>query len=204
MSEPSDKDRPAPGWLKKSDMAASLGISVQAFDKWGVKPVKKIGRNVYFDVRSVVDNRIENAIQKHQPTDPQDMDEDQLDFQRWRLTKEQADKAERENRIAERHQVPTEFATFALTRIAAKVSSLLDTVPLTMRRRYPELQTKHIEGLQRELVIASNEAASLGDLLPELLDEYIDSTSKEPGGCRQPGGVGPAQAAGADRRRAGG
>ena len=178
MSEPSDKDRPAPGWLKKSDMAASLGISVQAFDKWGVKPVKKIGRNVYFDVRSVVDNRIENAIQKHQPTDPQDMDEDQLEFQRWRLTKEQADKAERENRIAERHQVPTEFATFALTRIAAKVSSLLDTVPLTMRRRYPELQTKHIEGLQRELVIASNEAASMGDLLPELLDEYIDSTSK--------------------------
>jgi len=65
-----------------------------------------------------------------------------------------------------------------IRKTAAKVSSLLDTVPLTMRRRYPELQTKHIEGIQRELVIASNEAASLGDLLPELLDEYIDSTSK--------------------------
>ncbi|WFN96471.1 terminase small subunit [Edwardsiella ictaluri] len=178
MSDPSDKSCPAPGWLKKSDMAASLGISVQAFDKWGVIPVKKIGRNLYFDVRSVVDNRVENVTLKQQPTAPQDMSEDQLDYQRWRLTKEQADKAARENLIAERHQVPTEFATFALIRIAAKVSSLLDTVPLTIRRRYPELQTKHIEGIQRELVIASNEAAALGDLLPELLDEYIDSTIK--------------------------
>jgi hypothetical protein len=33
-----------PGWLNKSRMAASLGISVQAFDKWGVQPVERIGR----------------------------------------------------------------------------------------------------------------------------------------------------------------
>ncbi|MGP8720942.1 hypothetical protein ACT028_20865, partial [Pseudomonas aeruginosa] len=26
------------GWLNKSEMAASLGISPQAFDKWGVEP----------------------------------------------------------------------------------------------------------------------------------------------------------------------
>lgn len=178
MSAPSEREAPAPGWLNKSDMAVSLGITVQAFDKWGIKPVKKIGRSVYFDARSVVDNRIAHAIQKQQPADPQDMDEDQLDYQRWRLTREQADKAARENQIAEKQMVPTDFATFALSRIAAKIASVLDTVPLTMRRRYPELQTKHIEGIQRELVKASNEAASLGDLLPELLDEYIASTSK--------------------------
>ncbi|PTZ23576.1 DNA-packaging protein, partial [Pseudomonas aeruginosa] len=31
------------GWLNKSEMAASLGISPQAFDRWGVAPVSKVG-----------------------------------------------------------------------------------------------------------------------------------------------------------------
>ncbi len=54
-------NQPNPEWLNKSNMALSLGISVQAFDKWNVDPVAKIGREVFFDVRSVVANRLEHA-----------------------------------------------------------------------------------------------------------------------------------------------
>lgn len=102
------------------------------------------------------------------------MDQDQLEYQRWRLTKEQADKIERENQIAAKTVVPTEFALFALQKIAPQIASILDTIPLTMRRRYPELQTKHIEAVQRLIVEASNQAAALGDTLPGLLDEYLN------------------------------
>lgn len=54
-------NQPNPEWLNKSNMALSLGISVQAFDKWKVDPIAKIGREVFFDVRSVVINRLKNA-----------------------------------------------------------------------------------------------------------------------------------------------
>ena len=73
--------------------------------------------------------------------------------------------------------VETEFATFTLSRIAAQIGSILDTVPLNMRRKFPELETKHIEHLKREIVKAQNIAAGLDAMLPELLDEYLANTS---------------------------
>ena len=45
-------------------MAASLEISVQAFDKWKVKPTARIGREAFFTARDVVDNRIANERMK--------------------------------------------------------------------------------------------------------------------------------------------
>lgn len=65
---------PEPYWLNKSQMAASLGISVQAFDKWGVKPVAKIGRSVYFDCRSVLDLKLAELEAKQQSSQPGDDD----------------------------------------------------------------------------------------------------------------------------------
>lgn len=50
-----------PHWLNKSRMATSLGISTQAFDKWGVEPVARIGREAFYDVRSVLENRLDFA-----------------------------------------------------------------------------------------------------------------------------------------------
>lgn len=37
--------------LNKSDMASSIGISVQAFDKWGVPPVERRGREVFMTLK---------------------------------------------------------------------------------------------------------------------------------------------------------
>ena len=63
----------------------------------------------------------------------------------------------------------------ALARKALKpeIGSILDTVPLNVRRRFPELETRHIEHIKREIVKAQNIAAGLDGMLPELLDEYI-------------------------------
>ena len=60
--------------LNKSDMAASLGISVQAFDKWGVVPTKKEGREVLFDVKSVLENRLAHQQRKQQPEGGEEAD----------------------------------------------------------------------------------------------------------------------------------
>ena len=54
-----------PHLINKKNMAASCGISTQAFDKWGVKPYKKSGRQQFYRVQDVIENRVENELKKN-------------------------------------------------------------------------------------------------------------------------------------------
>jgi len=164
------------GWLNKSEMAASLGISVQAFDKWRVKPVERIGREAFYTARSVIENRLAHAERSQQPDDEEDGGTDaRLQQERLRLTAAQAEGQELKNEVTKRNLVPVEFATFSLTRLAAEVASILDTLPLTLKRKHPDFETRHMDTLQRELAKARNLAASLDERLDTLLDDYLAS-----------------------------
>ena len=48
--------------MNKKNMAQSCRVSATAFDKWGVTPVERKGREAFYDVASVIDNRVNNAI----------------------------------------------------------------------------------------------------------------------------------------------
>ncbi|MGO3492883.1 terminase small subunit [Hafnia alvei] len=161
--------------LNKRDMAASLGISVQAFDKWGVTPTERRGREVLYDVRTVLENRLEHQSQK-QPA-AEDDPAVNIDFERWRLTKAQADAQELKNAKDMAEVVETAFCVFVLSRVAAEIAGILDGIPLSMQRRFPELENRHIEFLKRDVVKAMNKAAATGELVPELLNEYIEQTN---------------------------
>lgn len=167
-----------PHWLNKARMAASLGISVQAFDKWGVKPVAKIGRETFYDVRSVLDNRLKHQGAKDQPVDdngePIDpLIEYKLQQERLRLTKAQADGQELRNRVKERLLVPTDFCTFAITRLCSMLGSALDTIHVKVKRKQPDIDVRFLEAIEREVAVTRNEAADLADKLPELLNEFF-------------------------------
>lgn len=170
---------PKPHWLNKTSMAASLGITVQAFDKWKVDPVARIGRENFYDVRSVLDNRLALAEQKAEAAQVADgidpLIEYKLMVERQGLTAAQRIAQEKKNEIADKQLVPVEFAIFALSKIAAQLGSLLDTVPLKLKRKHPEIDARHVESLQREIALARNLAAESGEQLPEFLDEYLDS-----------------------------
>jgi len=99
-----------------------------------------------------------------------------LEQERLRLTAAQAEGQELKNDITKRKSVPTEIATFVLARLAAEIGSILDTLPLTLKRRHPDLEVRHIESVQRELAKARNRAATLDERLPGLLNEFIDAT----------------------------
>lgn len=161
--------------LNKRDMAASLGISVQAFDKWGVTPTERRGREVLYDVRTVLENRLEHQSQK-QPA-AEDEHAVNIDFERWRLTKAQADAQELKNAKDMAEVVETAFCVFVLSRVTAEIAGILDGIPLSMQRRFPELENRHIEFLKRDVVKAMNKAAATGELVPELLNEYIEQTN---------------------------
>lgn len=172
-----------PGWLNKKDMAASLRISVQAFDKWGVEPVARSGRSVYFDARSVVDHKAREIEAKHQPTPTEGEEqvdpfiEYKIDLERRRLLAAQSEGQEQKNAEKGKRLVDVAFTTFALSRMAAEIATVLDTLPLTMKRKHPDLETRHLETLMRELSKARNQAAGLDNRLPGFLDEFIDANT---------------------------
>lgn len=166
-----------PYWLNKKRMAESLGISVQAFDKWGVEPVAKIGREAFYDTRSVLDNRLQHQSGKQQLGDA-DKDPD-LEYktavERFRLTKEQADAVEMRNEVKRRHLVPVDFMAFAFGRLTSLIGSTLDTVHTKVKRKHPDIEPRHLEAVQREVAVTRNEAAGLYERLPEILDEFLST-----------------------------
>lgn len=164
------------GWLNKKDTAASNGISVQAFDKWGVQPVAKIGRESFYTMECVVENRVAQALRKQQLTSDLDPEvEAKLMQERLRLTAAQADAQEMKNMVSERAMVPVGFAVFALSRTISSVAAKLDTVPLLHKRKHPDLDVRHIESLQRDIAEIRNAAADLADDIPDLIDEYCNT-----------------------------
>ena len=165
------------GWLNKSEMSESLGISTQAFDKWGVEPVARIGRETFFDVRSVVDNRVSKLDPIHQPDDDIDpLAEQKLIQERLRLTKAQSEAQELKNEVTRRVLIPADFITFTLSKLIPEIAATMDTLPMTMRRRHTDLEARHLDTLEHEATKIRNVCAKYAGLLPELIDAYIDST----------------------------
>lgn len=166
------------GWLNKSEMAASLCISTQAFDKWGVEPVASIGRERFYRAQDVLQNRLAHEARKQQLGMPggEGLDpfaEQKLTQERLRLTTAQAVAQEQKNEVSCKQLVPVPFAVFCLARIAARIGSKLETVCKTVARRHPDIDPAVLESFEREIAMARNVAAQLGEEIPETLDEYL-------------------------------
>lgn len=146
-------------WLNKSQLAKSLGISTQAFDKWGVQPVAKIGRENFYLVRDVLDNRLAHMAARQ----PAALDPEDYDAQRTRLTKEQADQLEMKNAVTRREQAPVQLLEWALAEMAQRVSAVLGAIPSKIKKRVPALSSTEMTHITREIVKAQN-AASKSEL----------------------------------------
>lgn len=94
--------------------------------------------------------------------------------ERVRLTTAQAVAQEKKNEVTEQQLIPVEIATFVLSKVASQIASLLDTVPLKLRRKHPEMDPRHLESLEREIALARNLMAQVDEKLDEYLDEYFE------------------------------
>lgn len=71
--------------------------------------------------------------------------------------------------------VPVGIAIFVLSKIAAQLGSMLDTMPLKLMRKHPDIDPRHLESLTREIALARNLSAETAERLPEDLNEYFET-----------------------------
>lgn len=163
--------------LNKKNMAKSCKVGVTAFDKWGVEPVQRIGREAFYDAASVVSNRVENELSKIMDQGG-DIDDAELLKARIRLTNAQADAQELKNARETGEVIDTAFATYALAKLAAEISSIMDSLPLTINRKFPDMEPRYSNAIKVEVNRAVSRASTIADLIPEMAERYIVENQK--------------------------
>ncbi|GIU22208.1 terminase small subunit [Shewanella sp. MBTL60-007] len=162
--------------LNKTDLCRSLGISTTAFDKWAVPVHSKKGRECLYAMSDVVANRVGNERSKQQSASEDfDPEKPNLDYERYRLTKAQADGQELKNEQSRKEVVDVGFNIFVLNRISAQVAPVLDQIHIRMKRKFPDVSDKFLEALKGEVIKSQNTVSELAEMIEDLLDEYIGS-----------------------------
>lgn len=118
--------------------------------------------------------------QANSPTiDPNEDDPESItqDSEKLRLTTAQADAQEYKNELQKNESIPADFAVFALAKIADQAVGVLDSLAMNVQLKNPELTNSQLDNVRKELAKAMNIIAELGNNLPDILNEYIDSTT---------------------------
>ena len=178
--------------VNKKRLSEIFGVSIRTVQNWQDQgmPVARgggKGNEVLYDSAAVIewysarDAAIENEKLRKEVEDLRLASESDLqpgtsDYERHRLIRAQADTQELKNAKDTAEVVETAFCTFVLSRVAGEIASILDGIPLSVQRRFPELENRHIDFLKKDIIKAMNKAAALDEIIPELLSEYIEQS----------------------------
>lgn len=126
-------------------------------------------------MRDVLDNRLQHQLESQRQKG--DEDAEGLEFERLRLTRAQADGQEIKNEISRGKTAPIEIVQVVLSRIAGEAAGELDSIPLNIKRKNPDIDNLIIEDIKRHCVKAQNAIARCDDTLDDVLDDYITDTT---------------------------
>ena len=155
-----------PHWLNRKQMAAALGISVVAFDTWGVKPVAQRherGESFYV-VRDVLDNRLEWQRRRLEPK-AQDLDANELAAEKDRAelawTQERAEGQRLKNAALRRELAPVAMVQWAISQAGSQIAAVLGTIKGKVKRAQPSLSNAALHEIEQVVVECQNTAASV-------------------------------------------
>ena len=169
--------------VNKKQLADIFGASIRTIQNWQEQGMPVLrgggkGNEVLYDSAAVIkwyaerDAEIENEklrreVEELRQASETDLQPGTIEYERHRLTRAQADAQELKNARDSAEVVETAFCTFVLSRIAGEIASILDGIPLSVQRRFPELENRHVDFLKRDIIKAMNKAAALDELIPE-------------------------------------
>ena len=163
--------------VNKKQLADIFGASIRTIQNWQEQGMPVLrgggkGNEVLYDSAAVIkwyaerDAEIENEklrreVEELRQASETDLQPGTIEYERHRLTRAQADAQELKNARDSAEVVETAFCTFVLSRIAGEIASILDGIPLSVQRRFPELENRHVDFLKRDIIKAMNKAAAL-------------------------------------------
>lgn len=172
--------------VNQKKLAAFFGVSDRTIRNWekeGMPTLGSHGMGNKYDTAAVIkwyverDNELVNGKLMKEVADLRAAGETHLapgtiDYERYRLTRAQADAQELKNLLVDSTLIESEACAFVLAKIAGNISTVLSSFPLSLQRQFPELTPKHIDYMKMLLAEGSNACVDFVDSLPDLLNEY--------------------------------
>lgn len=152
---------------------------VRNLEKLGIIPSPKGNGGYCLDAcRKAYINYLRN-MSKHSSrpeTDPELID---IEKERARLVKAQADAQELKNEILEGRSIPTDVGREVISKILSQVGGILNALPLNIKRKHPQLEKRVIDSIQAEIVKHSNEAAKLDEYIDQAINDAIEQSEEK-------------------------
>jgi len=152
-------------------MAEAIGISTNAFDKWGVEPVEKTGRQNLYSFKDVITNRVAHETAKLVGDKDQ---EDWLDpvQEKAKLDHEKRRGAKLQNDEKEGSLFPVVAAQFVFAKMGSEIASKFDGLPALIKKILPETKAAEMDRVKKVIAEARNTAVEVGSQLNEFIEEY--------------------------------
>ncbi|WP_113650083.1 terminase small subunit [Escherichia albertii] len=174
--------------VNKKRLAEIFNVDPRTIERWqsqGLPCVSKGSKGIesVFDTAMAIqwyaqrETDIENEKFRKELADlraaaESDLQPGTIDYERYRLTKAQADAQELKNAREDGVVLETELFTFILQRVAQEISGILVRVPLTLQRKYPDISPSHLDVVKTEIAKASNVAAKAGENVGGWIDDF--------------------------------
>ena len=100
-------------------------------------------------------------MEQHTNQSPLDDEKEFIDkdYEYARKLRADADAQEMKNAVTRRQLAPVELLEWALANIAEQVNSVLDSIPIKLKKRVPHLKASELEVAKREIIKAQNAAS---------------------------------------------
>ncbi|EMS0076005.1 terminase small subunit [Escherichia coli] len=188
--------------VNKKRLAEIFGVDPRTIERRQMQGLPHVsgggkGMEVTFDSAQVIEwyvqreKEIENEKLRSELDDLRAVGESDLqpgttEYERYRLTKTQADGQELKNARETGEVIDTGFCMYALSKLAQQISTIMNSLPLTMQKQFPAMTPAMIDGLRRETARACNACAKTADNLPRILGDYLmETTGNVPEKLRQ-------------------
>lgn len=160
--------------FNKEQVAALLDVSTKTVQRYQERkndpiPFKKTPARIVYNPNEVLNW----AIHQSRKSGLQDLTQEEIDhdYEKARLTKEQATKEALRNAQLRNELAPIDILQWTINKVGGQISSILSAVPLKIKRRIPSLTTSDVEMIKREIVKAQNAASKI----TIDLDEYSNN-----------------------------
>lgn len=173
--------------VNRTELGAIFGVSQTAIASWlreGLPRVETDGKHPMYDTSDCIEwyvrrkLNIASAVPGPEAGDESGGDGQTINqaFEQARLTRERADAQELKNKILRREYVPIGVVSTVIAKVAVQMAGSLDALPLTIKRRVPELSMNGIDLVKRSVVDCQNSLADLDGKIESAVTEAMKDT----------------------------